>query len=168
MANELAEQMLPSITTVQVRATTTRLPCSHLALSDRRQATHPRSPRPTRLPLFHRTQLKADMLQGSNLIAWRSDLDLSRAEPTGLPPTLVVLNPGDQELAQPPRASAAAAAGAPAQRAGPGRARVGDSAPASAPAIEMQDVQPRQAPSAPPPPERPRPPDPMLPPTTGA
>lgn len=47
--------------------------------------------------------MKPDMLAGDNLIAWRSDLGLS-APPSSaahridlsMPPTLVVLNPGDR------------------------------------------------------------------------
>ena len=63
VATELAEQMMPSITTVTV---------------------------------------KADMLHGSNLIAWRENLDLSVGAPpsTQLPATLVVINPGDREEPQ--------------------------------------------------------------------
>ena len=65
VAAELADQMLPSITTIEV---------------------------------------KSDVLQGDNLIAWRSDLGLdsgrhpTRPNEPQLPPTLVVLNPGDTEL----------------------------------------------------------------------
>merc|ERR1719171_2379378 len=67
VAAELADQMLPSITTIEV---------------------------------------KPEMLQGDNLVAWRTDLALGpRGMPLReppLPPTLVVLNPGDTELPQPP------------------------------------------------------------------
>lgn len=64
VASQLADQMLPSITTIEV---------------------------------------KPDMLQGDNLIAWRSDLGLSRIADAQMPPTLVVLNPGDEDVT-PPRA----------------------------------------------------------------
>ena len=67
VAAELADQMLPSITTVQ---------------------------------------LKETELQGQNLIAWRPTLNLpSASSAPSLPPTLVVLNPGDSELPQPPRSA---------------------------------------------------------------
>ena len=68
VAAELADQMLPSITTIEV---------------------------------------KPEMLQGDNLIAWRADLGLggaggpSRLVSPNAPPTLVVLNPGDTQVEDP-------------------------------------------------------------------
>ena len=62
MASELADQLLPSITTVEI---------------------------------------KPDMLNGPDLIAWRSDLRLGAEGDTHMPATLVVLNPGDVETSQP-------------------------------------------------------------------
>lgn len=82
MAAELADQMLPTITTIEV---------------------------------------KAEMLEGDNLIAWRTDLGLDAAaqarrnqDPSAHPPTLVVLNPGDTELPSivPRRSTAGCAAAA--------------------------------------------------------
>ena len=62
VASELADQLLPSITTVEI---------------------------------------KPDMLNGPDLIAWRSDLRLGAEGDTHMPATLVVLNPGDVETSQP-------------------------------------------------------------------
>ena len=60
VATELADQLLPSITTVEI---------------------------------------KPDVLNGADLIAWRSDLQLSgRPGDASMPATLVVLNPGDKEM----------------------------------------------------------------------
>jgi len=61
VATELADQLLPTITTVEIRA---------------------------------------NEINGANLIAWRPSLDLNGAAPH-LPATLVVLNPGDEEKPQP-------------------------------------------------------------------
>eukprot|EP00316_Scyphosphaera_apsteinii_P020189 CAMPEP_0119313406 /NCGR_PEP_ID=MMETSP1333-20130426/28978_1 /TAXON_ID=418940 /ORGANISM="Scyphosphaera apsteinii, Strain RCC1455" /LENGTH=671 /DNA_ID=CAMNT_0007318237 /DNA_START=28 /DNA_END=2043 /DNA_ORIENTATION=- len=60
VATELADQLLPSITTVE---------------------------------------LKPGVFNGSNLIAWRASLDLN-SPASALPTTLVVLNPGDEEMPQ--------------------------------------------------------------------
>merc|ERR1719456_1516925 len=80
VATELADQLLPSITTVEV---------------------------------------KPEVLNGSNLIAWRASLDLDNTQPQ-LPPTLIVLNPGEEmpqpATALPPSAGGAAAAAAPPPR----------------------------------------------------
>lgn len=67
VAAELADQMLPSITTIEV---------------------------------------KAEMMQGDNLIAWRADLGLganggTQSGPSNAPPTLVVLNPDSAEVEPP-------------------------------------------------------------------
>jgi hypothetical protein len=68
VAAELAEQMLPSITTVE---------------------------------------LKPGAFSGEGLVAWSPDMDLTtprrrRGEPQ-LPPTILVLNPGDVEIQDVPR-----------------------------------------------------------------
>ena len=62
MASELADQLLPSITTVEI---------------------------------------KPDLLNGADLIAWRADLRLGAEGDTHMPATLVVLNPGDVEMPPP-------------------------------------------------------------------
>ena len=109
VAAELADQMLPSITTIEV---------------------------------------KSEVLQGDNLIAWRSDLGLDAGRhPTRpnehLPPTLVVLNPGDTELpnlnpmprrlpAACQQLASAAAAAQPANASGPAAAPTEQGAAASA------------------------------------
>merc|ERR1719473_1835044 len=59
VATELADQLLPSITTVEI---------------------------------------KPDLLNGADLIAWRSELQLQGGGYEQMPATLVVLNPGDKEM----------------------------------------------------------------------
>jgi len=62
VASEIADQLLPSITTVEI---------------------------------------KPDLLNGADLIAWRSDLRLGAEGDTHMPATLIVLNPGDKEMEPP-------------------------------------------------------------------
>jgi len=98
VATELADQMLPTITTVEV---------------------------------------KDEEIDGSNLIAWRASLDLS-AHPNGapLPDTLVVLNPGDEEMPQ-PRATSTRASGA---SAAASAAASGAVSAQAASAVEMEEL----------------------------
>jgi len=61
------------------------------------------------LPTITTVEIKPGILSGgNNLIAWRESLDLTNVQPQ-LPPTLVVLNPGDTEIPTPSTTTATAA-----------------------------------------------------------
>ena len=53
------------------------------------------------LPSITTVEIKPDLLNGADLIAWRADLRLGAEGDTHMPTTLVVLNPGDKEMPPP-------------------------------------------------------------------
>ena len=125
VAAELAEQLMPSITTVQLKegelqaklhparsslspslCLLPRNPPSPLPLPSPNTPSPPNTSPPPQHPQHPQPQAR-----GGSLIAWRPDIELGgesarssrggEGSPARVPETLIVLNPGDEEMPQP-------------------------------------------------------------------